>query len=517
MASWTFATEAAPVSGAAPVPARRAWLDAFERRGSDVVLGVSLTVVVAILLAFLPRAFSVDSWLALVTGREVWQSGLPHHETLTALAHGARWIDQQWLSQLISYGVYLVGGLALFGVVNVVLLAASMVGAVIGARRLGASARAVMLVLPFCAALIVYSREVRTQELVLPLFVATCYLLAADSRASSRRVYWCLPLLVLWANLHGTVALGALLVVLRGLTVAWERRERLLESARAWVRPLVLVLGAPLCMLATPYGLSIVSYYRETLIGGTLRQTVTEWQPITSVTVMAVLFFLLAGVTIWSFGRSPRATTLFERLAVLALAAASIQVIRNALFFALIVLLVLPVSLPAIRARGQRVRAADRGRRARINLVLATTALLAVLVQAVVIFARPASAIELNYQRTAILQTVRNQTTSNPGLKVFADVRFADWLLWRDPALAGRIANDARFELFTPSQITRLQNAVAAVGANWKQGIRGFRLVVTDRRYAPAMAAGLLREPRRRILFDDGDRLVILRAPEVAR
>jgi hypothetical protein len=457
----------------------------------------------------------VDSWLALVTGREVWQSGLPHHETLTALAQGAPWIDQQWLSQLISYGVYLVGGLALLGIASVALLSAAVAGCVIGARRLGASAASVLLVLPVGAAIVVYSREVRTQELVLPLFVATAYLLASDSRRPGRRVYWCLPLLVLWANLHGTVSLGAALVVLRGFTVAWERRGLLIRSGRAWIRPLVLVVGASACLLATPYGFSILSYYRTTLLGGTLRQTVTEWQPITSVALMAVLFFLLAGVALWAFGRHPTRTTLWERLAVLGLAAASIQVIRNALFFALLVLLVLPVSLPVAKQLPSTAVASLR--RGRLNLGLAGASLFIVLVLGVATMARPASNIELTYQRTRILQVVERQTAAHPALKLFADVRFADWLLWRDPALRGRVANDARFELLSGSQITRLQNAVAAIGPNWKQGFRGFRLIVLDRRYAPQAVTALLQEPGRRILYDDGDRIVILRAAAETR
>ena len=483
-------------------------------RGTDVLLGVGLLTLMAGLLAFLPHAFSVDSWLALTAGREVWQSGLPHHETLTALSYGVPWIDEQWLSQLLSYGVYLVGGLALLGLVNVALLSAAVTGCVVGARRLGASAASVLLVLPVSLAIVAYSWEVRTQNLALPLFVATTYLLASDSRHPSRRVYWCLPMLVLWANLHGTVALGAALVALRGLTLAWERREQLMRSHRAWIRPAILVLAGPAALLATPYGASILSYYRTALLGGTLRHSVAEWQPITSVTAVAVLFFLLAGVALWAFGRHPGRSTLWERLALLALAAASIQVVRNALFFALLALVLLPLSLPLTKGRGS---AAVSLRRGRINLSLAGLSLFAVLVITLATLARPDSTIELTYQRTRILQVVEQQTARHAGVKVFADVRFADWLLWRDPALAGRIANDARFELLTSSQIIRVQNAVAATGPDWKQGLRHFRLVVLDRRYAPRAVAGLLQEPGHRVLYYDGYRIVILRAADEAR
>jgi hypothetical protein len=517
MASWTFVTEAAPALRGLPGARRRASLvELFAEHGTDALLGVGLVAVLAALLAFLPGAFNVDSWLALVGGREVWQSGLPHHEVLTALALGRPWIDQQWLSQLLSYGVYLVGGLALLGLVNAVLLAGAIAGAAVGARRLGASPRSVLVALPVCAVIVIYSWEVRTQEFALPLFVATTYLLARDSRHPSARVYWCLPLLVLWANLHGTVSLGAALVVLRGLTLAWERRQSLSRSPRAWGRPAVLVVGGAASLLATPYGLAIISYYRTTLLGSTLRQSVTEWQPITTIPGLAVLFFLLAGAAVWAIGRYPGRTTLWERLALLALGAASIQVLRNSMFFGLLALLILPLALPVAQGRSAPGDPLARLRRGRLNVALAGLTLFAVVVMTVVALARSNSAIELTYQRTRVLQVVRQQTAADPALKVFADVRFADWLLWRDPALAGRVANDARFELLSAAQMTQLQNVLAATGANWKQGLRDFRLVVLDRRYDPLAVAGLLQEPGRRVLYNDGERLVILRSAKAA-
>jgi hypothetical protein len=486
----------------------------FARRGSDVLLAVAMLALAAVLLADLASAFNVDSWLALVAGRDLWQQGLPHHETLTVLAQGAPWVDQQWLSQLASYGLYLIGGLGLLGVASVGLIASGVAGAVAGARRLGAHPTAVMAVLPVLF-LIVPRREVRTQDFAIPLFVALMYLLAADSRSSSRRVYWCLPILALWANLHGTVTLGALLVALRGVTVAWERRRTLTHSARAWARPLALALGAPICLLLTPYGLSILGYYKTMLVGGTLRHVVTEWQPITSSPATAAAFFLAATIAVWSFGRNQARTTTWEKLALLALAAGSISVIRNVLFFGLFAVMVLPLSL-GLGGSGSAPTAlappADR-RRGAINALLSAVAVAAVVIAAVVMLVRPASTIELSYQRPGVLTAVERATQADPSLKVFAQDRFADWLLWRDPALGGRIANDVRYELLTTSQISGVNSVFSVIGPNWKQGARGFGLIVLDQKYAPDAAQAFLREPGSRVLYDDGERLVILRSP----
>ena len=225
------------------------------------------------------------------------------------------------------------------------------------------------------------------------------------------------------------------------------------------------------------------------------------------------MFFLAAGIAVWSFGRHASRTTLWERLALLVLVAGSISVIRNILFFGLFALMVMPVWLaigaraeaatePAegvaetgVAATGESSTAprADR-RRGRINAGLAFTAAAAVLIASVATLVRPASALELNYQRPALLAAVQRATQADPSLKVLAEDRFADWLLWRDPALSGRIANDVRFELLTAGQLNRINAVFGVIGPNWKQGARGYRLIVMDKKYVPNAAFAFVHE-----------------------
>jgi hypothetical protein len=482
--------------------------------GVDTLLVVAALVFLVVILTDLPTDFSNDSWLALVTGREVWQNGIPHHEALTALALGHTWIDQQWLSQAASYAIYLGGGFGLLGLVNAVLLVGGVGGAIYAARRLGAPMLSVLVILPVSILLVSPAREVRTQTFVIPLFTAVAYLLARDARRPSRSVYWCLPILVLWANLHGTVTLGAGLVGLRGLTAAWEERHELRRSARAWRRPASLMLGAPLAILLTPYGLSIISYYRSTMVGGALRQVVTEWQPITSQPLVAAAALAVAGLALWSFGRNPERTTPWERIALVVLAAGSVSVVRNVLFLGLFALMVVPVSLDL---GGARDRARGRtGSNVRVNGALLAGALVVALLASLVTLVRPAASIEYRYERAGVLISVERAVAADPSLKIIGDTRFTDWLLWRDPALAGHLAYDARFELLSPTQLSQLDNLLSVAGTEWKQLARGDRLLLLDRRYEPEAVKGFLAEPGRRILYDDGHELVILRSPIAA-
>lgn len=478
-------------------------------REVDLLIGVGLAAIAIVLLEILPGTILQDTWLALLAGREVSEYGLPHTETLTVFAHGRAWIDQQWLSQVVMYWIYRVGGINANGMTNVVLIVLGLGGGAAAARRLGASARSVIRVLPIAACVVVIGSEVRTQPFAYPLFVATFYLLARDSRQPSSRVYWCLPLVTLWGNLHGSAILGAGLVSMRGLTVLWEQRR--LRSWSIIRRGGILAFAAPACLLITPYGISILSYYRATVLSNAFAKYIAEWQPVTALPEIAALFFILAGVTIWSFGRHRLQTTLWERCAILLLAAGSIIALRNLPWFGMASLIVLPLSLTAaIGARSRSPRSHPIA-----NLGLATVAVLALLVAIATTPSRSQQGSRRTFPAGA-LAAVKSEMAAQPGLRVFADERYADWLLWRLPRLRGHVAYDARFELLTSRQLLLIARLKLQVGLDWKRAASSYQLIVLDRSAEPSLLAAFAQEPGRRVLFSRDGVLVLLRGRAAA-
>jgi hypothetical protein len=476
----------------------------------DVLLGVVVAVFAVRLLVDIPRDYSVDSWLALVDGRVVWQSGIPHHDFMNALNHGGRWTDEQWLSQLASYAIDRVGGLGLLGVVNVALMIGSIGALVLAARRRGAGFVWTLAAIAMCVVLISPSREIRTQEFAMPLFAAVACLLSGDSRSPSRRVWWCLPILVLWANLHGSATQGAMLVVLHAGTLLWHGRRELRDDPRSWQRPLALAVGAVAAILITPYGLSIIGYYHATLVNTTLRQFVSEWQPVTSRGSSTFALCVLVGLALWSFGRNPPQTTLWEKLALLLLAAGTIEVVRNALFLGLLGLLVLPASLAPGASAAAQPDDADAARvRMRINGTLAGLAALAVLAATVSAIALPATTIQNAAQSPRLVAAVEHAVAADPSLKLIVDDRYSDYLLWRDPRLAGHIANDVRFELLSAAQLNRVEDVYGAVGPGYVHDARGYRLLVLN--VGSGGARAFAAEAGSRVLFRDASSIVILR------
>ena len=53
----------------------------------------------------LPSELFQDGWLVILGGREIVHHGLPSHDNLTIWTHGREWVDQQWLAQLLFYGL----------------------------------------------------------------------------------------------------------------------------------------------------------------------------------------------------------------------------------------------------------------------------------------------------------------------------------------------------------------------------------------------------------------------------
>src|SRR5262249_22298268 len=62
-----------------------------------LLMCVAFTV---LLVDLLPHVMSTDGWLALLDGRSIVRHGLPHTNTMTLVARGHVWVDQQWLGQL---------------------------------------------------------------------------------------------------------------------------------------------------------------------------------------------------------------------------------------------------------------------------------------------------------------------------------------------------------------------------------------------------------------------------------
>jgi hypothetical protein len=469
-------------------------LGAFLEENGTLVLVIGAFA--AVLITHLRTALASDAWMALLSGRVVAEHGLPSHDTLTIWAHGHTWIDQQWLAQLALYGLERIGGLPLALLAHTALVTAGLALAATVSRRIGGSARsATWVAVPVLVAFWPEAAIMRPQSFAYPLFAGVLWLLFDDLRLHSGRIYLVLPLLVLWANLHGSVVVGAALVSAYALV---ELASSLWAKPRSVAaRSLVLLMAPWLCLLASPYATSLPHYYR-TIFSSSFGSYVTEWAP-TTLTFQNAPVYLLALGGFWLFGRAGRHTSAFEKLAFAGLTLLAFDAVRNAPWLALLSLIVLPRLLDALRAPAVEPR--------RMNRMLAITMLAGLTVATVAVAFKPLSWFtEQQYPVAASNAIVR---AAGPRGRVFANERYADWLVFEHPQLAGRIAYDSRFELLTGRQLRKAATFRKLV-AGWRSTVRGYPVLVLNEVDDHQPIRALLRAREARVVLRKGS-LVVLR------
>ena len=492
--------ERAAVDAATPllVPSDASTTLAWARRNAQTVTALA---VYGVALGFaLALEFLQDSWLAIAGGRDIAHHGLPWHERLTLAAHGQAWVDQQWLGKLFLYFTVNAGGVRLLAFVHIAVMLAALLAAIVVARRRGASDAAVFWVVIAVLPSAPWGWQLRSQVLAYPLFVAVLAIVTSERLKPSTRVLACVPLLVLWANVHGSVTLGAVLVAAVGALGVWRvvrdgaTSMRLLTAAATFLLP----FG---CLFASPYGFHLFGYYRELLGNPLMSQYVSEWRAPTFRT--ALIFFVIVAVVLWLVARHGRILTPIERFALLLTGVAGLTTIRGIVWFGLVAIVVVPKLVDKSLNRKE----------ARVSSpLLVGLAAVCVGVALVVLGTRLAQlphTLATSYPDPAA-RIVGTQVTRDPSLTVFASERYADWLLWKDPQLSGRLLYDIRFELFDSKRFDQLRN-FHVQGQGHDEITAGARLLVLDVRADARAVRNFANDPGTSVLYRDSYVVVVQR------
>lgn len=188
----------------------------------------------------------------------------------------APWISSSWLAQVLYAATY-----AKFGWTGPVVLSSAAIAIAFAiftgflAKYIDA-ARAVILAM-IALALSMPHLLARPHVLALPLMAGwfAGLLTAADRKAAPS--YGLLPLIALWANIHGGFVFGLALIAPAAVIAVWEANARDRTSlALRWIAFAVIVLLATFC---TPYGWNTLLAARNILDLGEVLTILSEWQP----------------------------------------------------------------------------------------------------------------------------------------------------------------------------------------------------------------------------------------------
>ncbi len=224
----------------------------------------------------------------LRTGRLILDQGIPHRDPYSYTAEGADWVAQSWLAEVLYGAVDRVAGL--FGIRLLVAVTGALVATLTYRLVLRLNRDhlvAVGLTLAAIGASFTLWSE-RPLFLGLLLFVTLLWVVEVPDGPAGRHPLVAVPILMwVWANVHGTFALGVLYLGLHLL-------GRWLEGAPPWRgRERVLSLATALGLVATlfnPYGPSLLLFPIRLLGRGDILRQVTEWRSPELHTVQGIMF-----------------------------------------------------------------------------------------------------------------------------------------------------------------------------------------------------------------------------------
>ena len=399
-------------------------------------------------LAFEWRAVTLDTLFCLTLGREIWEHGLPNDASTIVLGVGKQWQDQQWLAHLAMYGAY-----AAFGYGGVVALsAACQAGAVALVARLcgtlGAGLTRTVIWVIAAATGILMNPVPRAQSIGYLLLIVTLTLIVGP-QTRNRRIAL-VAVLVLWGNIHGSAVLGVIAcasAVSVDAIASWRAGRRTGFRGDA-----VTLAGICLALLATPYGLSIISYYRSIFGNDAIRQVVSEWRGARFDSVLDSVFLLLLAVLLCGIAFCVgRRIPLNARLVgfALPLGLAGTQALRSQVWFVLSAGVLLcdlfERAAPSTSAGDIFGRIAARlgAYGPRIAVGLGAACLLA----SAVALTGKSQSVYLNADERSAVDSTAEVLARQPAARVFASEDVSQMLLWRHPELArGRVGFDIRYE-----------------------------------------------------------------------
>lgn len=239
---------------------------------------LAAVILFAVVLTCGLSAMQTDTWWQLRAGQDMWRSRtVLLTDTYSHTAAGAFWPNHEWLAEVIFYAMYRVGGLGALTLWSAALIAAGWMftwSLAEGPRR-----RVFLLTLAALVSSAIWWGP-RPHAFSLLFIPMTVFLIARG------RLWWLPPVFLVWANAHGGVLLGFVLMA-AGFGAQAVVMRKLPRAS------LLVVAACVVAVTATPLGLSFWTEIPKSL-SRINQYTLDEWRR-PGLTELAMLpFWLLA-------------------------------------------------------------------------------------------------------------------------------------------------------------------------------------------------------------------------------
>lgn len=217
-----------------------------------------------------------DIYWHIVVGQWIIEHrAVPHVDLFSFTMSGAPWITSAWLSEVLYHAVFKLAGWR--GPVMLAALSASAAFFLLTSLLLKRLPNVpVVLMVGAAIAMTATHTLARPHVLIFPLMVLWADTLIKASEQRRAPSLWYLPLVTLWANLHGSFTLGLALIGPFALEALWTAdNSARVTVALQWLRFGGLALVAA-CI--TPYGPESILVTLRILKLGSILSKIGEWQ-----------------------------------------------------------------------------------------------------------------------------------------------------------------------------------------------------------------------------------------------
>ena len=239
-------------------------------------------ILVAIAIADSIRLPDPDLWGHVRFGQAVLNL---HHLVLldpySYSAAGHYWNNHEWLSEVLLAAVFNHAGA--FGLILLKLGCTAVVIIALAASlaETGSSTLVQFAVLVGSAVVIKPQLQFRPQSFTFALLAVLIYLLTRDAYRRTGRLWLAIPILALWANLHGGFIMG---IAALGTYSAVSGLQDFIAGRgyQRATRLAAITCASIVATLATPYGIGTWETVGHALDNPYTRAVIVEWQPLAS-------------------------------------------------------------------------------------------------------------------------------------------------------------------------------------------------------------------------------------------
>ena len=261
-----------------------------------------------------------DFWWHLRTGQLIAQNHIiPHQDPFSFTKLGGPWVAHEWLSELILYALFRLGGDGLLIFIFSLLITGSFLVAYL---------RCPLESKPYIAGFTLLLGALATapawgvRPQMLSLLLTSVFLFLLDGYRKTRRINWLIPIPIItliWVNLHAGYFLGLSII---GIYIAGDLIEYIIakihktnradnSGLHSFLNLSVVFIISILTTIINPNGIHILLYPFQTLSSQAMQQFIYEWfsPDFHMLEWQPLVWFFLALIGAGMLGRKPLAPT----------------------------------------------------------------------------------------------------------------------------------------------------------------------------------------------------------------